>query len=215
MSFMGKKSLKEKIIDTALILFEKEGYHGVTVDRIVEQCGTSKGGFYHNFKSKDELLFHIHDIFISYVIEKAQEAYDRYTTPVSRMCAIIQSFTKVFGMYKPHITVFYQESTYLKGEFEININRKRKQYKNIILQIVQEGQESGDFRSEVPAEITVMAVIGMVNWLYKWFHEEGPLSIEDIGKIYVDLIFHALLTEKGMKDPAAQEHLLRNQPVKR
>lgn len=210
---MEKKSLREKIIDTALTLFEKEGYHGVTVDRIVEQCGTSKGGFYHNFKSKDELLFHIHDIFISYVIEKAQEAYDRYTTPVSRMCAIIQSFTKVFGMYKPHITVFYQESTYLKGEFEININQKRKQYKNIILQIVREGQESSDFRAEVPAEITVMAVIGMVNWLYKWFHEEGPLSIEDIGKIYVDLILHALLTEKGMKDPAAQEHLLRNQPV--
>ena len=207
---MEKKSLKVRIIDTALVLFEKEGYHGVTVDRIVEQCGTSKGGFYHNFKSKDELLFHIHDIFISYVIEKAQEAYDQYETPVSRICAIIQSFTKVFGMYKRHITVFYQESTYLKGEFEVNINRKRKQYKEIILKILREGQASGDFRTEVPPEIAVMAVIGMINWLYKWFHEDGPLSIEEIGIIYLDFILHSLLTEKGMTDPVAQDHLLRN-----
>ncbi|MEH7523101.1 TetR/AcrR family transcriptional regulator [Bacillus sp. JJ1503] len=210
---MKKLPLKERIVETALVLFEKHGYHGVTVGQIVDECGTSKGGFYHNFKSKDELLYHIHDIFISYVLDKAREAYDNFDTPVSRLCAIIQSFTKVFDLYKPHITVFYQESTYLVGDFYQKINEKRDEYRKLIVQVIKEGQTSGDFRSEVPAEISTMSIIGMINWTYKWFSKEGPLSIDEIALVFNDLILHSLLTEKGMKDDAVKTYLLKSQPI--
>jgi AcrR family transcriptional regulator len=208
---MKKMTLKERIVETALTMFERHGYHGVTVNQIVDEAGTSKGGFYHNFKSKDELLYHIHDIFISYVLHKGREAYNDFDTPVSRLCAIIQSFTKVFDLYKPHITVFYQESTYLTGEFNSRINEKRDEYRKLIVQVIQEGQLTGDFRTEVPAEISTMAIIGMINWSYKWFKKEGSLSIDSIALIFNDLILHSLLTEKGMKDKAVQRYLLKSQ----
>lgn len=208
-SDMKKMTLKERIIETALLLFEKNGYHGVTVDQIVEESGSSKGGFYHNFKSKDELLYYIHDVFISYVLGKAREAYDNFDTPVSRLCAIIESFTKVFDLYKPHLTVFYQESTYLKGEFYQKVNEKRDQYRKIILQVIREGQKNGDFRLEVSAEISTMSIIGMVNWTYKWFNQEGPLSIESIARIFNDLIVHSLLTEKCLHNEETQKYLLK------
>lgn len=194
---MAEKQLKQRIIDTALNLFEKYGYHGVTVDRIVTECNTSKGGFYHNFKSKDELLYYIHDMFITYVLNKAQEAYAKYQTPTERLCAIIQSFVKVFDLYKPHITVFYQESTYLKQEYSQKINEKREQFKQIIFQVVRDGVEAGEFRPELPVEIAGMSIIGMVNWTYKWFKPNGPMTIEEIAKIFTDLILHALLTDQA------------------
>ncbi|KAB7708134.1 TetR family transcriptional regulator [Bacillus aerolatus] len=210
---MKKKPLKARIVETSLVMFEKHGYHGVTVDQIVEECGTSKGGFYHNFKSKDELLYNIHDVFISYVLDRAKEAYDNYSTPTSRLCAIILSFTKVFDLYKPHITVFYQESTYLKGDFQEKINAKRDEYRKIILRVIREGQENGDFRPEVSAEITTMAIIGMVNWTYKWFKKDGELSIEKIGEIFNDLLVHALVTEKGMENQDIHTYLLKSQLI--
>ncbi|KAB2332266.1 TetR/AcrR family transcriptional regulator [Cytobacillus depressus] len=210
---MKKLPLKERIIETALVLFEQHGYHGVTVSQIVDECGTSKGGFYHNFKSKDELLYHIHDCFISYVLDKAREAYDNFDTPVSRLCATIQSFTKVFDLYKPHITVFYQESTYLVGDYYQKIDEKRDEYRKLIVQMIKEGQTNGDFRTEVPADISTMSIIGMINWTYKWFSKEGPLSIESIALIFNDLILHSLLTEKGMKDEAVNNYLLKSQPI--
>lgn len=194
---MTEKQLKQRIIDKALNLFEKYGYHGVTVDRIVAECNTSKGGFYHNFKSKDELLYHIHDVFITYVLNKAQEAYATYETPTERLCAIIQSFVKAFDLYKPHITVFYQESTYLKPEYSKKINEKREQYKQILFQVIRDGIEAGEFRPELPVEITGMSIIGMVNWTYKWFNPNGPMTIEEIAKIFTDLILHSLLTDQA------------------
>lgn len=209
---MKKTTLKERIVESAINMFEKHGYHGVTVGQIVDESGTSKGGFYHNFKSKDELLYYIHDLFISYVLDKAREAYDNFDTPVSRLCAIIQSFTRVFDLYKPHITVFYQESAYLTKEYHRQINEKRDEYRKIIIQVIREGQSNGDFRQEVPAEISTMSIIGMINWTYKWYKKEGALTIESIALIFNDLILHSLLTEKGMKDKAAETYLLKSQP---
>ncbi|OAH53841.1 MULTISPECIES: TetR/AcrR family transcriptional regulator [Bacillaceae] len=210
---MKKKPVKERIIETALIMFEQHGYHGVTVDQIVDECGTSKGGFYHNFKSKDELLYHIHDVFISYLLNKAKESHDKETDPVSRLCAIITSFTRIFDLYKPHITVFYQESTYLKGDFEERINEKRDEYRKLLLQVIRDGQSTGDFRQEVPAEISTMAIMGIINWMYKWFKKDGELSIETIARIFNDMMIHSLLTEEAMKSGRGDRFLLKTEPV--
>lgn len=200
-------------MDTAIVLFEKYGYHGVSVAQIVVESGSSKGGFYHNFKSKDELLYYIHDVFISYVLEKANEIQNsnQFNTPISRLGATIQSWTKVFDIYKPHITVFYQESTYLTGEYSERINEKRDDYRKLIVKIIEEGQASGDFRTEVPATITAMAIIGMINWTYKWFNQDGPLSMESIAQIFNDLMLNSLLTEQGMRQEEAQMFLLKKQ----
>lgn len=205
---MTKTTLKQRILDNAILLFQQNGYHRVTVDQIVEETGTSKGGFYHNYQSKDELLYQIHDIFISYVIKKAQEAYDDCETPVSRLCAILYSFTKVFDLYKSHITVFYQESMYVPNEYKDIINEKRDQYRIILEKVIQEGQQTGDFRKEVPANISTMAIIGMVNWTYKWFNQQGPMAMEQITEVFTDMVLHALTTERGLEEARAFNQLL-------
>ncbi|RYG71821.1 TetR/AcrR family transcriptional regulator [Lentibacillus lipolyticus] len=188
-----RTNLRKRIIDESLLLFEKHGFHGVTVNQIVRNIGTSKGGFYHHFTSKDELLFVIHDEFITYVLEKATAANETYEWPPDKLRAIIKEFVKVFDLYKPHISVFYQEHIYLKPHYETRINEKRDRFKQLMVDAVREGKEAGAFRSDLPEEITAMAILGMVNWTYKWYNPSGPKSIDEIGSIFVDLILNAVL----------------------
>ncbi|MFC0299651.1 TetR/AcrR family transcriptional regulator [Virgibacillus soli] len=185
--------LREKIIDTALHLFASQGYHGVTVNQIVQNAGTSKGGFYHHFSSKDELLYVIHDTFITYALKHANQANQKCIAPRKKLEIIIKDFIKVFDVYQPHISVFYQESVYLKSEYEQNIRIKREQFKEIIMNVVQEGQQTGDFRKEIDVDLTSMAILGMVNWTYKWYKRSGHKTIEEIGKHFNDLILHAIV----------------------
>lgn len=185
--------LREKIIQSALLQFEEKGFHGVSVNEIVKSVGTSKGGFYHHFSAKDELLFVMHDIFISYVLEKATIAYETYESPTERLQLIIKYFVSVFDLYKPHISVFYQESTYLRPEYEGIIKKKRDQFKQMIIDTIEEGKECGEFRQELLPEITGMAILGTVNWTYKWYKQSGVKSIEEIGDEFVDLILHSVL----------------------
>jgi AcrR family transcriptional regulator len=49
-------SLKEKIIEEALKLFSVKGFINTSVTDILEAAGTSKGGLYNHFKSKEELF---------------------------------------------------------------------------------------------------------------------------------------------------------------
>ncbi|MYL28452.1 TetR family transcriptional regulator [Halobacillus halophilus] len=195
--------LRSTILETSLQLFDQHGFHGVTVNQIVAASGTSKGGFYHHFQSKDELLFVIHDTFITYVLKEAGAANVIHTSPTAKVQAVIHSFVKVFDLYKPHISVFYQESNYLKPEYEERIKRKRDEFKDIIFGIIHEGQKSGDFRKELPLEVTAMAVLGMVNWIYKWYQQDGRYSIDEIAEVYIDLILHFLL-------PGSSDHLIRH-----
>ncbi|MGN4126828.1 TetR/AcrR family transcriptional regulator [Lysinibacillus sphaericus] len=197
---MVKKTLKQRIVDASVVLFQQDGYHSVTVDRIVEYIGASKGGFYHNFKSKDELLYEIHDVFISYVIKQSQEAYDQYNTPITRLCAMVHTLSQVFDVYQAHIIVFYEESRSLSEEYSELIHKKRDQYRDILQKVIAEGQATNDFRSELPCTIVTMAIVGMINWTYKWFKQTGPLTMEEITEVFTDMILRAIVTEQAMEE---------------
>jgi len=188
-----KTGLKNKIIQTSLLLFEEKGFHGVSINEIVTKAGTSKGGFYHHFSSKDELLYVIHDIFITYAIENAKLADRIYNRPSERLQAIIKGFVHVFDLYKPHLTVFYQEATYLQPEYEAVIREKREEFRMIIERVVNAGKEQGEFREEIEVDISVMAILGMVNWIHKWYDPNGEKSISQIADIFNDFILHAVL----------------------
>lgn len=192
-----KKTLKERLVEVSLQLFEEHGYNHVTVNDIVQAAGSSKGGFYHYFTSKDQLLYEIHDVFITYVIRDSERICEEYDTPVARLVQMLVSFTKVFDMYQPHIRVFYQESQSLPERYHPEMKAKRRRYREILEEVIREGQETGDFRKELPVTIVALSITGMVNWTHKWFDKKGKLAMEDITSIFVDMILRSIVTEKG------------------
>ena len=53
---MSDSSKREQLIETALKLFSKHGFHAVGIDTILAQSGVAKKTLYNHFKSKDELI---------------------------------------------------------------------------------------------------------------------------------------------------------------
>ncbi|AZU63954.1 TetR/AcrR family transcriptional regulator [Neobacillus mesonae] len=206
-------SLRERIIETSLRLFEARGYHKVTVDQIVKESNTSKGGFYHNFKSKDELLYVIHDQFISYILEEGKKAYKQWNTPTERLHGIIKSFVMVLDLYKSQVTVFYQEYSYLAPEYFTEIKVKRDQYKDLMFRVIQDGIDCGEFREELPIPIISMAIFGAVNWICKWYKTNGRYTIPEIADIYADIILHAVLTKEASENPNYSRFFLKSHSV--
>ncbi|GAB3796781.1 hypothetical protein GCM10028868_17090 [Virgibacillus kimchii] len=124
------------------------------------------------------------------------------------MQAIIKDFVKVFDLYKAHLVVFYQENKYLKPEYEEKIKKKRDQFRKMIVHVISEGKKSGEFRQGLSVDITAMAVLGMVNWIYKWYQPDGEKTIEEIGNIYIDLILHAVIKPETIISTEYEELLI-------
>ncbi len=53
---MAPDARREAILDAAQALFMQQGYEAVTVADVLAAAGISKGGFYHHFAAKEDLL---------------------------------------------------------------------------------------------------------------------------------------------------------------
>jgi AcrR family transcriptional regulator len=47
---------REELVETALDLFNRDGFHATGIDRILAEAGVAKMTLYHHFRSKDELI---------------------------------------------------------------------------------------------------------------------------------------------------------------
>lgn len=52
-------SLKDRIVHESLKLFSLNGFWNTSITDILEAAGTSKGGFYNHFASKEDLFFEV------------------------------------------------------------------------------------------------------------------------------------------------------------
>ncbi|MEJ2122142.1 MAG: TetR/AcrR family transcriptional regulator [Alphaproteobacteria bacterium] len=53
---MRHSQRREQLLDTAITLFARHGYHAVGIDTILKCAGVSKKTLYRHFRSKDELI---------------------------------------------------------------------------------------------------------------------------------------------------------------
>ena len=60
---MAKIATRERILDAALEVFARKGYHRASVDDIVRASATSKGAVYHHFPNKEAVFLALVDDF--------------------------------------------------------------------------------------------------------------------------------------------------------
>jgi AcrR family transcriptional regulator len=52
-------TLKERLVKEALVLFSTKGYMSTSITDVMQRAGSSKGGLYNHFKSKEELFLEV------------------------------------------------------------------------------------------------------------------------------------------------------------
>lgn len=67
----------QKIIDSAITLFNNKGFRGVGVNEIIAHARTTKRTFYHHFASKDELILRV---LAQFEKQMSQRVTDRVTS---------------------------------------------------------------------------------------------------------------------------------------
>jgi AcrR family transcriptional regulator len=69
-----KEQRMEEIIDAAVGVFLEKGYEGASMDLIAKKAGLSKGGLYHHFKSKDEILLAANQVYFLPILNMMEKA---------------------------------------------------------------------------------------------------------------------------------------------
>ena len=58
----SRAQTRERLLETAEALFTKNGFEATSIEDVAETAGYSRGAFYSNFKSKDDLICAVLDV---------------------------------------------------------------------------------------------------------------------------------------------------------
>src|SRR5262245_51670089 len=85
----------QDILRTAARLFQQRGYDATSMNDVAAALKLSKGGLYHHFQSKDEMLFHIMNHALDITGERVVKAVRGIQNPEERLRALIKFHIEV------------------------------------------------------------------------------------------------------------------------
>lgn len=114
---------REKIMDWAESLILDRGYSGMTVDRLLEAAGLTKGAFFYHFKSKDDLARALIRRFAERDARTYEETWARAEKlagdPLQRILIFVGLFEEMFaGLTDPHPGCLYASYVYEWQQFD-------------------------------------------------------------------------------------------------
>ena len=140
---------EKKIIQAALELFVRQGYHGTSVDDITRHIGLTKGALYSHFNSKGELFLRLIEEFKTRFLDAMTRQAEEHPGNAVEKLHRIFSFNAGFALENQDLVVFLTFlTTELKVdvEFEPALKKIYKEYQRVISQIIRQGIQEGLFQ---------------------------------------------------------------------
>jgi TetR/AcrR family transcriptional regulator, cholesterol catabolism regulator len=212
---------RQEILRAAARLFQQQGYDATSMNDVAAALKLSKGGLYHHFQSKDEILFHIMshamDITEARVINVVRRIdgmgagasagggradVPRADVSEERLRTLIRLHIEVvLSPEDREITVMLHENHPLPPALRRKINARKKDYLHFVEHLIadvqrevkRDGQRKSDAQSTVTPRAAALALVGMINWIYQWYKPDGPLTGEAIVQQYTDIFFRGAI----------------------
>ena len=183
---------EQEIIAAAASLFKKKGYRATTLEDIAAAVGMLKGSLYYYIRSKEELLYLVVRDPIRQAYNKLEEIVHSESPATEKITQAIANHIAVFARHYPHIAVYLHEFYNVMPKLKDNAIETPKEYQQLLTQLLQQGVESGELRSDLDVTVASYAILGMCNWMYRWYTPEGHVSAEAIAEVFTKLVLEGL-----------------------
>ncbi|TMQ26881.1 MAG: TetR/AcrR family transcriptional regulator [Candidatus Rokuibacteriota bacterium] len=197
-----RAAVLDEIVRAAAAGFGEVGYRAATLDAIAERAGISKVTLYRYVSSKEDLLSLVVERIIASFRQGLRQIVEQRRPAEETLRRIIRYQVTLLAENLPFLTVFFSEESGLPAPMAAQAARAKREYDSTIERVVREGVESGRLRP-LPPTMVVFGILGMCNWLHKWYRPQGPLSPGQIADVFVDLLERGYLAER---DGPASRH---------
>ncbi len=189
---------RQEILRTAARLFQQRGYDATSMNDVAAALKLSKGGLYHHFQSKDEILFEIMNHAMELTQERVIGPARSIADPAERLRALIRLHIEVvLSPRDREITVMLHENHPLPPPLRKRINQRKKEYvhfvESLIADVQKEAQRTRASKGTVSPRAAAFALLGMINWIYQWYKPEGELQANNLIPQFTDLLFGGIL----------------------
>jgi AcrR family transcriptional regulator len=183
---MNPTDTKEKIIFASFDLFFNKGYKDVTLQEISDAVGITKGGFYHYYKSKEELYIEMMEVcYFNYMDELVKLLKNENLSFKDKLGKIIYFYYDEFASKmvseKYEAGGFYIMLIDGLRRFEVLKIRLRKMYKEIetaLINSVEAGIKSGIIKKSIDPENIIFETLSVIEGSFILWIIMGDIDIK-------------------------------------
>src|SRR5882724_9015001 len=189
----AQSASREAIFAAATRLFGERGYNGASMRDIAKAVGLLPGSLYAHIDSKEALLLEI----IEGGVDRFNAAVDRVDRagqpPESALREAIREHLLVVADNPERTLIVFHQWRFLSSDNRAVLRDKRARYADFFARIVRAGVDQGVFHPGLDPKITVLTILGALNWTPEWFSPTGGASAVEIADKMADGLLSGLL----------------------
>jgi TetR/AcrR family fatty acid metabolism transcriptional regulator len=171
---------RRMILDAAIRVFARQGFHSTRVSDIADEAGVAYGLVYHYFSSKDQVLNELFSERWSLLLAAIEEADRERPTPREKLAAVASFIVESYRHDPDLMKVIIVEVTRAANSFGLTHLPEIRRAYEMIAKIVADAQEQGAFRRDVDPIFASMWFYGAIEQLLSgWVFEVIPAGEDE------------------------------------
>jgi len=184
---VDKNKKRREILDAAMRVFAREGYHRAKMEAVADEAGIGKGTVYEYFKSKTDLFLALHDHMIAELKNFYMKELAKVTEPVVMLERFIDVAFQTFRLWEPFFLVFFD--FWAEGgrgeQQDLLQTRLRDAYaesRNDIAAIIAAGVKDGSFRCDDPLLTAANILASLDGLVLQWLCDRNAFDLDAMRK---------------------------------
>lgn len=196
---MGRRDdTREKLFDAAVTLIGERGFHGTTVDAIVERAGVAKGTVYYHFKGKTELFDALLADGLGRLGERFRLEAAKPGTPRETLAALVRAELEYIFANQPFFKLLMSEMWRMDRTWRGSISMLRGGYVAVVRDVLAAGVASSEFTRDLNPDPAASMVFGMVAVAaLDWLVFDPSRTIDDVYSDVDGLVMRAVGARRG------------------
>jgi AcrR family transcriptional regulator len=189
-------SRRDEILRCAAEIFESKGVGQTSIEDIAQAVGVKREAIYYYFKGRNEILAEI-------VLPQSGELLTSIQAILTTPGSFPEKLKAAILSHVRSLTPGYLELTLTMRELEgvdedeklLKLRGMWKAYTDLWADLVRQGQQDGSFKPGLNPKMVAFGLLGMLNWMSRWYQPGKGASLEEIAETYATLAMQGLVED--------------------
>ena len=163
------------------------------MERIATAVGVKREAIYYYFKSRHDILLEVLLPSSKSLLAGMRNIRRTDMTSIEKLRAAIENHLASFDPTYLEMSIALREHHSFADTGKLSLIQDTwNEYSEHWTEIVAEGQARGEFRDGLDAKMVAYGILGMCNWLSRWFDPSKGITIDEIIETYFTLASNGL-----------------------
>lgn len=195
-------SRQREIIRRAAEIFEKKGYAETTIEEIAEAVGIKREAIYYYFKNKAQILTAVIRPQSVSLLDGIRSILGLPISSREKLLLALQNHLDRFNPSFLEMSVIARDHQFFESLPEFTeLSKIWRGYSQSWISLVTEGQDTGQFIQGLNPKVVAFGILGMCNWLSRWYNPAKSVTAREIVRIYFQMIGGGLIKDFADSPP--------------